>query len=244
MNASVCALVPIWHTVQQWGKSIGAKITRIDLAHDDFLGETVNIEKAKAWYYEGGFTSNGRPPAAKFIDDMGSGKGKTLYIGKRQNGKMLRIYEKGRQLGDSSSPWVRVELELRGKNRLIPWDAVNSPATYLAGGYLLWSLVEASKQLGNVSVRTVRRLVARGDLPSVRVGRLVRIPSAAVHNWIAQNSITTHNQNCVEPEAWKGIKPCYTNAQTRNIGGSVLPMQAAKELGVLLALPIEKKRKR
>lgn len=135
LNASACALVPDWHTVQQWGESIGAKITRVDLAHDDMQGETINIEKMRAWHIAGEFTTNGRPPDAHLYDDLGSGKGKTLYIGSRASGKLLRGYEKGRQLGDSSSPWVRVELELRSKSRLIPWDVLTSPTTYLAGGY-------------------------------------------------------------------------------------------------------------
>lgn len=109
---------------------------------------------------------------------------------------------------------------------------------------LLWTLNDAAAQLGNVSVRTVRRLVDRGDLPSVRIGRLVRIPAAAVHDWIARNSVSAHNQPCVKPEAWKGTQPCLTNAMTHRITGSVLPMQAAKELGNLLELPISRKRKR
>lgn len=134
LNASACAHISNWHTVQQWGESLGAKITRVDLAHDDMKAETVSIAIARAWYEAGEFTSNGRPPAAKLIDDMGSGKGKTLYIGERANGKLLRVYEKGRQLGDPSSPWVRVELELRNKSRVIPWDVLTTPATYLAGG--------------------------------------------------------------------------------------------------------------
>ncbi len=46
--------------------------------------------------------------------------GRTLYIGKRENGKMLRIYEKGKHLGNPVSSWVSVELELKGKNRIIP----------------------------------------------------------------------------------------------------------------------------
>lgn len=135
LNASACAHVPHWQTVQQWGENLGARITRVDLAHDDMNAETISIAIARAWYDSGEFTSNGRPPAAKLIDDMGSGKGKTLYIGERANGKLLRVYEKGRQLGDPSSPWVRVELELRNKGRVIPWDTLTSPATYLAGGY-------------------------------------------------------------------------------------------------------------
>ncbi len=135
LNATACALVPDWSLVQQWGETNDAKITRVDLAHDDFSGEAVNIEVAKIWYDEGEFTNMGRPPEARLYDDLGSGKGKTLYVGNRKNGKMLRLYEKGKQLGDASSSWVRVELELRGKGRVIPWDVLTSPATYLAGGY-------------------------------------------------------------------------------------------------------------
>lgn len=135
LNASACALVSDWRTVQQWGESIGAKITRVDLAHDDMEAKAVSIATARAWHDAGEFTTNGRPPDAHLHDDLGSGKGKTLYIGNRASGKLLRVYEKGRQLGDPSSPWVRVELELRGKSRLIPWDVLTSPATYLAGGY-------------------------------------------------------------------------------------------------------------
>lgn len=135
LNATACAHVLDWSRVQQWGESAGARITRVDLAHDDLRGETVNLSVARAWYDAGEFASNGRPPAAKLIDDLGTGKGKTLYIGARQNGKLLRVYEKGRQLGDPFSPWVRVELELRNKSRVIPWSVVTSPSTFLAGGY-------------------------------------------------------------------------------------------------------------
>lgn len=135
LNACVCGLVPDWEKVQHWGESLGAKITRVDLAHDDFEGRTVTIERAKLWYLEGGFTNSGRPPKAKLYDDMDSGEGKTLYIGNRANGKLCRVYEKGKQLGDRLSSWVRVEVELRGKKRVIPWDVLTSPAKYLAGAF-------------------------------------------------------------------------------------------------------------
>lgn len=155
LNASACSHVSDWRTVQQWGESLGAKITRVDLAHDDMQGKTVSIETAKAWYEAGAFTSNGRPPTAKLVDDMGSGKGKTLYIGNRANGKLLRVYEKGRQLGDPSSPWVRVELELRGKSRIIPWDVLTSPATYLAGGYPCLAFLSTVQE----KIRTISKAV-------------------------------------------------------------------------------------
>lgn len=165
LNATACAHISDWHTVQQWGESIGAKITRVDLAHDDMSGENVNIEKAKAWYHAGEFTSNGRPPSKPtLIDDLGSGEGKTFYIGKREYGKMLRIYEKGRQLGDPSSLWVRAELELRNKNRVIPWDVLATPSTYLAGGYPCLAYLSTVQD----KIRTISKAV------QITIGSIVR----------------------------------------------------------------------
>lgn len=155
LNATACAHVSDWHTVQQWGESIGARITRVDLAHDDMEAKAVSIAMARAWHDAGEFTTNGRPPDAHLHDDLGSGKGKTLYIGSRESGKLLRIYEKGRQLGDPSSPWVRAELELRGKSRLIPWDVLTSPATYLAGGYPCLAFLSAVQN----KIRTISKAV-------------------------------------------------------------------------------------
>jgi DNA relaxase NicK len=48
-------------------------------------------------------------------------------VGKRKNGKLLRVYEKGKQLGDESSPWVRWELELHNRDRVIPWEVLLEP---------------------------------------------------------------------------------------------------------------------
>lgn len=155
LNAGACARVPDWDRVLQWGESIGARITRVDLAHDDLMGEFVSIDIARGWYDAGEFTSSGRPPEAKLIDDLGSGKGKTLYIGNRANGKLLRVYEKGRQLGDSESPWVRVELELRGKSRLIPWEVLTTPAPYLAGSYPCLAYLSAEQD----KIRTISNAV-------------------------------------------------------------------------------------
>lgn len=155
LSATACAHISDWCSVQRWGETLNARITRVDLAHDDFAGDTVSIEKARAWYDAGEFTSNGRPPAAKLIDDLGTGKGKTLYVGNRANGKLLRVYEKGCQLGDASSPWVRVELELRGKGRIIPWDVLTSPATYLAGGYPCLAFLATVQD----KIRTITKVV-------------------------------------------------------------------------------------
>ena len=135
LNAQACGLIGDWPALQAWGEQYGANITRIDLAHDDLTGEAISISAGLAWLEAGLFNLNGRPAKARLIDDLGSGDGKTLYVGQRANGKMLRIYEKGRQLGDSQSPWVRAEVELRNKSRVIPWSALTRPGNYLAGAY-------------------------------------------------------------------------------------------------------------
>lgn len=54
----------------------------------------------------------------------------------------------------------------------------------------LFDLHEASRFLG-VSPWTVRDLIWRGDLPSVRVGRLVRVDRRDLEAFIARNRITS-----------------------------------------------------
>ena len=47
----------------------------------------------------------------------------------------MRIYEKGKQLGDATSLWVRAEVELKDQDRIIPWDVLINPSQYLAATY-------------------------------------------------------------------------------------------------------------
>lgn len=123
-----------WAELRSMAYSWGAHITRVDVAYDDWQG--VHGRPADEWdhrYQAGEFTLR-RDPARKLIQGA-DGAGDSLYIGTRRNGKMLRIYEKGCQLGDSSSPWVRLELELRNVDRDIPLDVLTDPDGLFAGGY-------------------------------------------------------------------------------------------------------------
>ncbi len=135
INAHGCSLVKDWIKVYQWGISSNSILTRIDLAHDDYDGRTVNIDICKKWHEDGLFNWNGRPPKQLLYDDCDSGDGKTYKIGKRKSGKELRMYEKGKEQGDPNDPWFRVELELHDKDRVLPWDMIIKPGQYLAGGY-------------------------------------------------------------------------------------------------------------
>jgi len=135
LNGHGCTGVRDWNAVRRWCDVHDARITRVDLAHDDFEGETVNFDQAVQWWESGKFNSGGRSPDAHSHNDHGSNKGKTFEVGRRANGKFCRIYEKGKQLGDPASPWCRVEVEFRGKSRVIPLDIVTRPGEYLSGAF-------------------------------------------------------------------------------------------------------------
>ncbi len=111
-------------------------ITRVDLAHDCMEGE-YTVDQADQWYDDGLFTVSGRAPSHEHRGDWRnpSGKGRSLYVGRRKNGKMCRVYEKGMEQGDETSPWVRFEVEVRNDKRVIPLDVLLDPSGYFVGAY-------------------------------------------------------------------------------------------------------------
>ena len=148
----------------------GAKITRVDIAHDSLDGK-YNIKTAQEMAEHGEFVTRGRPASYCYIESghlsqiasyqkesgkcesvkkrfgFVADKGKSFYVGTRDAGKMLRVYEKGKQLDSKQHPdWVRWELELRAKDRVIPFDVLLEPAKYLAGAYPALAFVNAEEQ--------------------------------------------------------------------------------------------------
>lgn len=114
-----------------------AKITRIDLAHDDLHGDYVSIDWFDMQDDLGGFVCGGRKPN---IEKRGNwkrpnGKGRSIYIGSRQSSKLTRIYEKGKQLGDPDSNWLRVEVEYKARDIFIPFDVLLCPSQFFLASY-------------------------------------------------------------------------------------------------------------
>jgi phage replication initiation protein len=145
---------PGWEKrAHDWLSTIpSARITRIDIAHDDYTGR-YSPQQALQDYIDGKFTSRGRRP---HWDQRGNwvypdGSGLTGYVGKRENGKLLRVYEKGKQLGaqllDLYAKWTRIELELHNEGRVIPLDTLINPGPYLSGAYpaLAWISEESCR---------------------------------------------------------------------------------------------------
>ena len=134
-----CSMVQDWHGLAIWLEGNRAVIKRVDVAHDDFEGKVVSIALAVDQYKADGFNAGGRKPRHEVFGDWLEGdasvKGRTLGIGNRSSGKYARIYEKGKQLGEETSPWTRVEVEWRAQDRFIPCDVLVNPGHYLAGAY-------------------------------------------------------------------------------------------------------------
>lgn len=181
ISSEGCTATKDWNSVHALLNKLIANITRLDLAHDDFIGSH-NIKTALGFYETGAFNnSHGRPPKPKLIDDFDTGSGKTFYIGSRKNGKLLRVYEKGKQLGSPDSLWVRWELELHNSSYLIPIDAIINPGQYLAGSYPCLNWISAD-QLCFESIKQAQTISIEVLIKACRnsYGKLINVMSTAL----------------------------------------------------------------
>ena len=170
-----CALVPDWPALVEFFRDrLQGRITRWDGAVDDYEG-LHSVDWAVQQFHSGGFTNRGRRPSSTVDGDWVEGiAGKTFYVGNEKNGKLMRIYEKGKQLGDKLSPWVRWELELHNVDREVPWQVLLEPGKFVAGSYPCMSWVSADacriKTLRKTDGISYEHLVHHARLS---VGRLV-----------------------------------------------------------------------
>lgn len=138
MSGLGCSMVEDWQAVFATMQDLDARITRVDTALD--LKEGFTIEQFDEMYFAGDFNCGGRIPTRRMIESGDSNRqdryGKTLYLGKKQNGKELCIYRKGQQLGNEDSEWVRVEVRFGNRDRVIPHDVVLNPDKYFAGAFI------------------------------------------------------------------------------------------------------------
>lgn len=168
IDGTGCGLIRDLSEVQCLIDSIDARITRVDLAVDDYSGQHINVESAVEWHREGKFSltnKNPRVTCAGDWHDPEQGLGRTLYVGHRKNGKVCRIYEKGRQLGDKASPWTRFEVEIGSRDRIIPSTVLTDPAPFMAGQY---PIAETLLQRVGKRIKTIKNEVAASLEKSVK----------------------------------------------------------------------------
>lgn len=208
------------------------KITRIDLARDCFKFGDLSIEAAVVAYFDHGFSYQNRlpkyschggwmdqnmlgsiyaggPVSQSAFDSADSvGNSRTFQVGKRESGKLCRIYEKGHQYGMMDDEWVRAEVELRSVNRVIPWDALARPGDYFAGAYEFCSwlvhnvdpvTIKTQTKVAELSIAAAMRWVERVVAPT-----LVAITSAVEnHDWL--DNLVVKHQGRSMPRSMRGL---------------------------------------
>ena len=178
MSGLGCSMVDDWQAVYATLQDLDARITRGDTALDLYEGFT--LEQFDDLYFAGVFNSGGRIPSRRYVEGGDSqnrhAAGRTLYLGKKENGKELCIYEKGKQLGDPNSEWLRIELRFGNRDRVIPHDFVLDPTKYFAGGFVaLADLVDSIAQ----KIKTEQRDLATEERTIV----LKRLTNALVTSY-------------------------------------------------------------
>lgn len=174
LSGSACSRIFNWQGIQDFlYSSWECVITRIDLAVDCLEGE-FTVDDAAAWLDAGLFTvGEGKPPRHSTPGDWRTKDadgnpapiyGRTLEIGRRENGKMLRAYEKGLQLmPGSGDKWNRFEVELRRKDRDIPLDILTRCDEFFVGAY------KCLQQILPVAGERIKTHQKEGDLTVERM---------------------------------------------------------------------------
>jgi Replication initiation factor len=155
-----CGWVQDWGAVENLDQVlVQAEIKRLDIALTTFKNQ-VNDALVAAAHEAGKFTCGGRPPVMRSIINSDPTAGRTRYIGKRENHKFLRCYEKGWEMlkdlpenaqfikkmpgltlefdhfGMAAPQDVyRVELELKDVDKFIPFTVIGRRDDVFAGAY-------------------------------------------------------------------------------------------------------------
>lgn len=181
LPGEACAFISGWPgLIALLRDQLVARITRWDGAVDDFEGKH-SVDMAVELYLLDGFKTGGKRPSCgqkgNWIQPDGTGR--TFYVGKRKHGKLLRVYEKGMQLGSPFHPWVRWEVEYHNVDRAVPWDVLLHPGRYVAGAYpaLAWVHDDASR------IRTVK---AQDEISYVRLMQVGSLAYGALINVMLQ----------------------------------------------------------
>jgi excisionase family DNA binding protein len=109
---------------------------------------------------------------------------------------------------------------------------------------LLWDLKETARQLGGVSVRTVRRLINSGAIDARRVGRRIMVRVASAQAFVDPGKSAAHYASCAGKavqreestcrESANGTRTVSSVARTHRTGGQASRTEAAEQLADLL----------
>lgn len=230
INGTGCSKIRDFAKVKEMVEALEARINRVDLSVDDYEGLNVSFDKALDWFQSGEFKTPGAKglPAREYkvVGDtlQLSGKGRTLYVGKRGTGKMARIYEKGCQLGQKFSAWTRFEVELTHKNRDIPSDVLLNPTDYFAGTYkCAASLVESVPKVIKKKFEHVSSFVRETKEEAVlQISQSVKAAKKQAGNLInfLRSVLDFTDEQVVQVLTGRKIPPKLSNASLHSIDES------------------------
>jgi phage replication initiation protein len=154
LSGGGCEWVRSWDAAVDELELLDYEIRRCDLAVDTYAGEVTHASVLKG-YADGAFRCGVKQPSMRLIENFPVENGSTVYVGKRDQAKMFRGYEKGREqvlkYGSSFGTithisaddgvqhpvedWYRCEIELKAKDVALPVDLVEKRDEYFAGSY-------------------------------------------------------------------------------------------------------------
>jgi DNA relaxase NicK len=221
MTGAACARVAaVRPFAEAWGhvrcllETVRAKITRLDIAHDDYAGEH-DLDLAVRMYEGGEFKPSGGGGSQPAMNRQGwnDGSGQTVYIGKSTGSRQLCVYQKGREQGlrdgDEGVDWVRWEARFFNRDRPVPLEALDAPWEFMVGQYPALSWISSCMSVIRVAVKRTKAnlagairhckrqygsllgLVARNQMDDETIGRFVRLKlaRAALPRWLNQNPL-------------------------------------------------------
>jgi DNA relaxase NicK len=138
LNGKDCLVIKRWKLLIAFLKALpNAQINRVDISKDFKTG--ISLSDIKAAHRNGEFSIYGQNPTMRSIGEFEHDDGieaRTVEIGKRENGKSLRVYEIGRKIKSKNRSEVRLEVEFRSsKSRTIPFEVLANPESFFAGTY-------------------------------------------------------------------------------------------------------------
>ncbi len=176
-----CGMID-WPAMRDLLESLPAsRLTRVDVAVDLQEGQ-FTVDDAMGWVGEGLFNVGGRNPSTRIdgdwlpvFDGAKSREGRTLYVGKAKNGKGLRVYEKGRQLGDPDSEWNRFEVQFGNRDRVLPFEILTDPTRFFVGAY---------PALERVLAAAGERIETISNTAAITIGRILTWAKSSAGKWL------------------------------------------------------------
>ncbi|ASU40252.1 hypothetical protein hmeg3_19460 [Herbaspirillum sp. meg3] len=194
LNADANAAIKIHNFLSRLNEYGGdVRISRIDLAADYYQNGPTHAE-FEAAYHRGEFVRQKRhiesqdswPNYQVFgcvHTNRGVQAGITDAVGVRTSDLYLRRYDKGRQLGDPNSTWVRVELEMKNKDTVIPLEILLRPETYFCQYPWLRNLrdstamkLETKRQRAEITVEASKKII------KLQFGKYLRVLRGLAHS--------------------------------------------------------------